>query len=259
VASLLHTHADEDHDNLEHHDGLSAHVREIRAARAGARDNRLDLIGGGLPFTNDQFFGVFALYNRTFVVVVVALWLASMTTLAFVSRDPARRSPTLSLFLGALWLWNACAYHVLFFTRINPAAWLFAALFVVQAGLFFWATAGRRVEYFSSTGWRRRVGLGLVAYALAYPFLTIALGHSYPETPTFGVPCPTAILTIGVLVSARGHPPLTLAIVPIVWSFIGGSAAALLEVPTDYVLLGAGIALTAILVAQRVQPGRVLR
>jgi hypothetical protein len=91
------------------------------------------------------------------------------------------------------------------------------------------------------------------------PGPTIALGHSYPEAPTFGVPCPTAILTIGVLVGARGHVPLTLAIVPIVWGLIGGSAAVLLGVPTDYVLLGSGLLLTAILVVQGVQPDRVVR
>jgi hypothetical protein len=211
-----------------------------------------------LPFSNDQFFGVFGLYNRAFVVVVVVLWLASIGTLAFVVRDPVRRSRTLSLFLGVLWLWNAVAYHALFFTRINRAAWLFAASFAIQALIFFRAAAGKRIEYFSSTGWRRGVGLGLVAYALAYPFLTIALGHSYPETPTFGVPCPTAILTIGVLVSAGGPVPFSLAMVPAVWGFVGGSAAALLEVPTDYVLLGAGLLLTAIMVAQRLQPGRAM-
>ena len=212
-----------------------------------------------MPFTSDQFFGVFALYNPTFIVVVVVLWLASAGMVAFVSRDPERRSRTLSLFLAVLWLWNAVAYQALFFTRINPAAWLFAVLFAVQAVLFWWSTAGRSIAYFLSIGWRRRIGQGVVAYALAYPFLTIALGHSYPETPTFGVPCPTAILTIGLLVGARGHLPLTLAIVPIVWGFIGGSAAVLLAVPTDYILLGSGLLLTAILVVQRVQPGRVVQ
>ena len=75
-----------------------------------------------MPFTSDDFFGVFALYNRRFIVVAVALWLASAGMLAFVSRDPERRSRTLSLFLAVLWLWNAVAYHALFFTRINPAA-----------------------------------------------------------------------------------------------------------------------------------------
>jgi hypothetical protein len=212
-----------------------------------------------LPFTNDQFFGVFALYNRAFVVVVVALWLASIGALAFVWGNPSRRSRLLSHFLGALWLWNAVAYHALFFTRINPAAWVFAALFLVQALLFFRDATRGRVEYLSSTGWRRGVGLALVAYALAYPFLTIASGHSYPETPTFGVPCPTAILTIGVLVSARGHLPWTLAIVPIVWGFIGGSAALLLSVPTDYVLFGAGVLLTTIVLGQRARPAPAAR
>jgi len=209
-----------------------------------------------LPFTSDQFFDVFALYNRTFVVVVVGLWIGSIVLLAFVSREPLRRGRTLSRCLGVLWLWNAVAYHALFFTRINPAAWLFAAVFAVQALLFFRDATRRRIEYLSTTGWRRGVGLGLVAYALAYPFLTIALGHRYPETPTFGVPCPTAILTIGVLITARGRLPLTLTIIPIVWSLIGGSAAALLTVPTDYVLLAAGILLTGIVAAQRTQPAR---
>lgn len=212
-----------------------------------------------MPFTTDQFFGVFALYNRAFVVVVVALWIASIGTLAFVSRDPGGRSRTLSLFLGALWLWNAGAYHILFFTRINPAAWLFAALFVIQALLFFWSATRRDIDYFSSTAWRRAVGAGLIVYALAYPFLTMALGHSYPEAPTFGVPCPTDILTIGVLTTVRGRVPLPLAIIPIVWGFIGGSAAALLDVPTDYVLLAAGILLMVMLLGQRIRQAAVTR
>ena len=88
-----------------------------------------------MPFTTDQFFGVFGSYNRAFLVVVVALWLASIGTIAFVSRDPVRRSRTLSLFLGVLWLWNADVYHALFFTRINPAAWLFAALYGPSAAV----------------------------------------------------------------------------------------------------------------------------
>jgi hypothetical protein len=54
-----------------------------------------------------QFFGVFAAYNRAFIVAVVALWVASIAILAHVSRHPSGRSPRFSLFLGALGLWNA--------------------------------------------------------------------------------------------------------------------------------------------------------
>jgi len=206
-----------------------------------------------LPFTSDQFFGIFAEYNRTFVLVAAALWLTSIVTLVVAARHPARHSRTLSYFLSALWLWNAVAYHGLLFTRINPAAWLFAALFLLQALLLFRVATRGPIHYFSSARWMHAIGVGLISYALAYPFLTMAFGHSYPATPTFGIPCPTAILTIGIFLTARGGVPLTLAIIPIVWAFIGGSAAVLLEVPTDFVLLGAGLLLTAILAGQRLQ------
>lgn len=209
----------------------------------------------GLPFTAEQFLGAFADYNRTFIAGVVALWLGAVAVLVYVARDPSRRSRHLTRYLGALWLWNAVAYHALFFTRINPAAWLFAGGFVLQAVLLFRAASDGRTAYFASTGWTRIAGPGLIGYALLYPFLTIALGHRYPATPTFGVPCPTDILTIGALLTSRRPAPAPLAIVPILWAIIGGSAAVLLAVPTDYVLLGAGLLLAAHLVGGRLDPG----
>lgn len=199
-----------------------------------------------LPFSPDQFFEIFAEYNRTFWPVVAAIWLSSVGLLVAARRDPVGRSRLLTFFLGALWAWNAVAYHALLFSRINPAAWLFAALFALQAVLLFWVGARRRLEYFSPGGRTPAIALGLVLYSLGYPFLS-ALSREYPAMPTFGVPCPTAILTIGVLLSVRGRVPRTLAIVPAIWGLIGGSAAVLLAVPTDYVLLGAALLLIAVL------------
>ena len=46
----------------------------------------------GLPFTAEQFFGVFADYNRAFIVAAVALWVASIAIVAHVARDTSRRS-----------------------------------------------------------------------------------------------------------------------------------------------------------------------
>jgi hypothetical protein len=78
----------------------------------------------------------------------------------------------------------------------------------------------------------------------------MALGHDYPATPTFGLPCPTTILTIGVLLTVQGSVPVGLSVVPILWAFIGGSAALLLDVQTDYVLLAGGVVLLVALVLQ---------
>jgi hypothetical protein len=208
-----------------------------------------------LPFTTDEFFGVFADYNLRFWWMAVAWWFGSIGALVLAWRRPTNGSRTLSYFLAALWLWNALAYHALLFTRINPAAWLFAVLFAVQAVLFFQAAARSHLEYFASVGWVRALGLGLMAYGLAYPLLTMVFGHGYPAAPTFGVPCPTAILTIGVLGTARSAAPVRLAIIPVFWSLVGGSAAVLLAVPTDYVLLAAG-GLLSVLLFDRKDAGR---
>jgi len=200
----------------------------------------------GLPFTPDQFFEVFAEYNQAFWFVAFLWWLGCVAVLAAACWNPFRASRSLTLFLAALWGWNALAYHAWLFTQINPAAWLFALLFAAQAALLFLG-ARKRLAYFSDTGPKRVLGIALVLYALAYPFLTLALGHTYPATPTFGVPCPTDLLTIGALLTVRGGAPVRLAIIPVIWAFVGGSAAFLLDVRTDYVLLAAGVALVVAL------------
>jgi hypothetical protein len=207
-----------------------------------------------LPFTPDQFFGVFAEYNDAFWPVVVAWWFTTIAAALAVWRRP-QWSPMLSSFLGGLWLWNAVAYHAWLFTRINPAAWLFCGLFAVQGVLFLWAARRRPFEYFSSGATNRAIGLGLVAYSLAYPFLTLAVGHRYPATPTFALPCPTVILTIGLLATVRGGAPFRLVPIPIVWALIGGSAAVLLSVATDVALLAAGALFTVMVIAQRRSKG----
>ena len=204
-----------------------------------------------LPFTSDQFFGIFAEYNRSFWFVALALWVASAAALARAWRNPRQASGALTYLLAALWIWNAVAYHALLFTRINAAAWLFAGLFTLEGVLLFWAATRRRLESPSLTGPISGLGIALACYALAYPFFSFGIGHEYPEIPTFGVPCPTAILTIGVLLAVRGGPPLSLAVIPAAWAFIGGSAALLFGVWTDYMLLVAGVSLVGYLVMYR--------
>ena len=71
--------------------------------------------------------------------------------------------------------------------------------------------------------------------------------HPYPATPLFGVaPCPTTLFTIGLLILARYPRPVVIALVPLAWSVIGGSAAILLGVPEDWALFGALVAWTGL-------------
>ena len=210
-----------------------------------------------LPFTREQFFGVFSQFNQSFWPVAALFWVAAVITVVAAASGRLRIGRRVSILLALLWAWNAVGYHALLFTRINPAAWVFAALFAVEALLFAWAAA-RCVEYFSSPRPMRAVGIGLTCYALAYPFLNLALGHAYPASPTFGVPCPTVILTIGLLLTASGTVPAILMIVPALWGYVGGSAAVLLGVKADYVLLAAGVLMSAVVLVRLARP-RLLR
>jgi hypothetical protein len=203
-----------------------------------------------LPFTNEEFFDLFAAYNLELWPALVALWTTSVvvSVLLLSSRQPGNR--WISALLMAHWTWSALAYHVAFFTSINPAAWVFAAVFLVQAALFFWwgILQGRLSFAPWSNEWAP-VAWILIAYSLVYPGINAVQHLSVSRIPTFGVPCPTTIFTAGMLMLAAPRS-WRLSIVPVIWSLIGGSAAFLLGVRADYGLPIAGIAL-AIFSTQR--------
>jgi hypothetical protein len=196
-----------------------------------------------LPFSREEFFELFAAYNAALWPAVVVLWVTSVVAAVAVASPRRSRDRWISALLAGHWVWSAIAYHMVFFTRINPAAWVFAAIFLLQAALFVWwgVIRGRLLFKPSSAIWSR-VGWFLIAYALLYPFINAVDHKSLLKIPAFGVPCPTTIFTAGMLLLAA-WPSRILAVVPILWSAIGGSAAALLGVSADYALPVAGTAL----------------
>lgn len=211
----------------------------------------------GMPFTQDAFFEVFRLYNSAvfpWQIVIHALAFTVIPLMAFQSRSRlviAARAT--GLILAALWAWMGAVYHIQFFAKINPAAAVFGAFFILQAMLFLFLMAWRSPSVLLHPS-RVRQGVGLLMMVfglLGYPVLNAVLGHEYFDSPTFGAPCPTTIFTIGLMLTLRNVHPV-LWIVPIAWSFIGGSAAFLLGVPQDASLLVAGmVALVLLLVARR--------
>lgn len=197
-----------------------------------------------LPFTIEQFFGVFRAYNSTVWPAQVLLLVLAVLALVFIAIRRPWSGIAVSAILASLWFWLAMVYHVAFFARINPLAYGFAALSLVGALLFAWHGVVRRnLQYAFAMNLRAFTGVALVAFSLiVYPVWATLAGHPYPELPTFGLPCPTTIFTIGVLSLASGTSPRAVLVVPIIWSLIGSQAAFLLDVKPDFGLLVAGIA-----------------
>jgi Family of unknown function (DUF6064) len=175
----------------------------------------------------------------------VVLVLLAAAALVLVWCRPRFSDRLVAGILSFLWLWMALAYHVAFFARVNPAAFLFAALFATEALLLARAGLHGALSFRLVRDRRSLFAVAFVTYALAgYPLLCALLGQRYPATPTFGLPCPTTIYTFGLLLAARPCP-LRLLVIPAVWSLLGSSAAWQLGVAADYGLLVAGVVGTA--------------
>ncbi|HPX49522.1 MAG TPA: DUF6064 family protein [Deltaproteobacteria bacterium] len=197
-----------------------------------------------IPFGIVQFFDVFARYNENvwpMQVILIVLALAAVASLYI--RQPFG-GRMIAAVLSLLWAWMGIVYHFVFFTAINPAAWLFGAVFLAGAAWFAWTgVLNNRLRFSPRSGARCWAGWIIILFALVvYPLLGLAFGHNYPATPTFGLPCPTTIFTIGILMFAVQPVPGSVFIVPVLWAAVGSMAAFKLGVFQDMGLLAAGLA-----------------
>ena len=215
-----------------------------------------------MPFSVDAFFEVFARYNQAIWPLQVAAYAGGLIVAALLLRPSRPAAIMIGGILAAMWAVNGIGYHWSHFAAINPAARLFAGLFVAEAALLAGAPLALSDLRFSA---RRDVRTGfalalIVFAAIVYPLWGMAAGHVYPAMPAFGVaPCPTTIFTIGVLLMGEGRRAAWLLAIPAMWALIGGSAAVLLDVPQDFGLLAALFILLALAAGRwfRRKPGGI--
>jgi hypothetical protein len=207
-----------------------------------------------LPFASEQFFEVFVRYNDAVWPMQLVLNGAALICIGLLFVERAWASHMISLLLAGLWLWMALAYHLAFFSAINPAAWWFGILFALGAMAFDWfGVVHDRLRFYASGGAWQVIGALLLIFALGiYPAVSYVMGHSYPAAPTFGLPCPTTVFTIGMLLFAEAPAPRAVFAVPIIWSMIGALAALWFGMLEDLSLLvSGGIGLAAVLFLDR--------
>lgn len=196
-----------------------------------------------LPFAEREFYDLFGAYNRAFWPVIAVFWIVSAAMAVRLLRGQGV-SRGLSRLVALQWAWTAIAYQALYFTSINPAAWVFAGAFLAQAVATFASDASYPRSYQLRGTPRHFLAAAFIVYALLYPLLATIGGHDLPRVPLFAVPCPLALFATGVVLAAEPRPSGWLFVVPIGWSLVGGSAAILLGVVPDLALFVAAAALT---------------
>jgi hypothetical protein len=75
-------------------------------------------------------------------------------------------------------------------------------------------------------------------------------GRTFPRAPGFGLPCPTTIFTLGVLLWIE-RVPRAAVLIPLGWVALGSVAAMSLDVAEDFGLLVAGLLAAPILLRRR--------
>jgi hypothetical protein len=203
-----------------------------------------------LPFTTEQFLSVFEQYNTAIWPLQVVFNLLGLAAVFLAVKKNAASNRLIVAILAFFWLWIGIAYHLAVFTSINPGAYAFAALNIIQGIVFLvFGVIGRRLSFSYRQSTCGITGAILILYAMVlYPLVGYALGHVYPKAPTFGLPCPTTIFTFGLLLWTDLKVPRGVLIIPFLWSLIGFSAALKLGILEDTGLLIAGIAGTALII-----------
>ena len=196
-----------------------------------------------LPFTVDEFFNVFKSYNQSIFPLQIIFYIIAFTCIYFLFKKPKNINKIISAILSFFWLWIGIVYHLIFFTSINKAAYIFGVLFIIQGLLFaLFGIFKGSISFNYQKNIPNKFGIIFILYALCfYPILGYLFGHEYPYSPTFGLPCPTTIFTFGVLLFVNKKISILLLIIPFLWSLIGFSAALNLSVYEDYGLLIAGV------------------
>ncbi len=208
-----------------------------------------------MPFTVKEFIGVFRSYNISVwpfqVILIISAFL--IIFLAFKHRNYS--SKVITSILIFYWFWIGLVYHILFFSHINPVAYGFGAIFILQAALFYKAgILDKKLNIIWQNNPTSYLGAILIFYALIiYPLLGMYFGHIYPENPTFGLPCPTTIFTFGILLWNKNGIPFYIIIIPVIWAVLGLSAALNLGIKEDLGLIISAIIFAAEFIRSKIR------
>lgn len=208
-----------------------------------------------IPFTTEQFLEVFKNYNQVVFPMQIIFYVISALAIYLAIKPNPLSDKTISIILAFLWLWMGIVYHLIFFTEINKAAYLFGTLFIIQGILFYiFGVFQNKLSFNFRPDKFGITGIILMLFALIiYPILGYFLGHVYPSSPTFGLPCPTTIFTFGFLLLNIKKTPLIILIIPFVWSIIGFMAALQFGIIEDTGLLIASLVTVSLLIYRNTQ------
>ena len=202
-----------------------------------------------LPFTADILFSSIAQYNRALWPLPPIALLLGLGVVLLTLRPIRNGNRLIGALLAAAWLWIGIGWHMLHFSRLDFAAPIYGALFVLEGLLLAWIAFRGRPAFRYRGGPVAWGGLALAMLALAWPLVDRLAGLAWQSERVVGLaPAPTTVLTLGLLLLVAGRTPWRLAIIPLLWTLIAGATAWILWIPQDLAVPAVGACATGLLV-----------
>lgn len=191
----------------------------------------------------ETVLGVVDVYNLSVWPLQVFAAVAALAAMAFIAIKPGPAADaTAKIVFDLIWLYIGAVFFVGHFIPQIKWAWIGAILFALQGTLFIADALYGGLEFrIRIKSMSTLLALACVATAGLYPLLGWLFGRGWPYSPLpASAPGPTALLTIGLLLMARGRRRWFFIIIPALWA-IGASlaAAAALHLYEDYALAAA--------------------
>lgn len=195
-----------------------------------------------LPFTIEVYFSTISQYNAAIWPASLIGYPAAMLLLAMTivppGREPLRGATRVAgAVLALAWLVSGIGFHLMHFSAINFLAPFYALAFVIEAGMLAWVLAGRQGAVFRFVPDATHVFAILLmsASVTAWPLVGLLIGGGFVDLPMFGTePTATVLMTLGVLLMAD-RPPLKLAVLPVLWTYVDGATFLALGQPAGLV------------------------
>lgn len=195
-----------------------------------------------LMFSQRSYYRMIALYNEAVWPAHLLAVFAGLVVIGCIARPGPRTRRIALLVLAVAWAWIAWAYHLQRYADINTAGPWFALAFGVQALLLCFMAL--RPHGAAPARMQKHVALGLAGLSvIGYPLLALGSGRGWNQAEVFGIaPDPTAVATLGVLLTCRAHPLAWL--IPLAWCVVSG--ATLMELRNGYAWLLPTFAILAV-------------
>ena len=202
-------------------------------------------------------------YWRLFELHNAALWpgqLAAVALLAVLvwlaAARPAGHGRLIAAALAAAWAFTGWAFVWTRYATINWAAGYLAPLFAIEAVLLalaavFGGLRGGRADIAAVAGWL------LVVAAAAQPLLAPVTGRGWPAAEVFAVaPDPTAIATLGLVLTLRGRIAWALLPIPLLWCAVSALTLWTMGDPAFWLPLAAVLLTLAALATRAITASR---